>query len=131
MSANYHVTADIPADAPPQQRSDARAEAIKMVLIHASSDPGTRLLMILGDAYQRYLDLARWIAQEIEKDEAKAPGLTRHALLSNGVISHGESAAIADVKDRLLRSAVEDLNDRAVNAALASDHQLPPLIDQK
>lgn len=51
------------------------AEAFDTALRAAAMSPQMRLEMILGEAYRKYLDLAGWVRDEIEKDEAKAPGL--------------------------------------------------------
>ena len=50
-------------------------DAFQTALNVAGSDPETRLRMILGEAYQKYLELCRWTLDELRKDEPKAPGL--------------------------------------------------------
>lgn len=70
-----HLSAEIPADATPEERAAIVAEAYRTMLSTASADPDIRLRMILGEASRLYDELARWIRTEIEKDEAKATGI--------------------------------------------------------
>jgi hypothetical protein len=81
MNDHIKITADIPPDASPAEKTQLRAKAIDGGLRAAAGDPAIRLRMILGEAYQRYLAIARWAAEEIAKDEAKAPGLMAQARL--------------------------------------------------
>jgi hypothetical protein len=85
IMASTKITADIPAEATPEQRIAIVAGAYQAALSMASSDADIRLRMILGEANQKYEELARWVWEQVEKDEAKAPGLT--ALLEQLVIT--------------------------------------------
>lgn len=73
---DLHVVAEIPVDASLEEKKRRRGEAIAAALSAASGSPDFRLRMILGEGYQRLQGVMRWIADEIAKDEAKAPGLT-------------------------------------------------------
>ncbi len=77
--SDIHLAAEYPEGATPEQKKDVRAAAFQHALLMASSDPEIRLRMILGEAYQRYMAVVRWIVDEIGKDEAKACGLRKVA----------------------------------------------------
>lgn len=73
--SDFHLTADLPAD--PEKRLQVRADAIKLALEHAVSDPSIRLKMILGEAYARYREMTAWLAVEIEKEAEPVRKLAR------------------------------------------------------
>lgn len=74
-----HIRAEIPEDATPAEKREIIAGAYKAALSMASEDVDIRLRMILGEANERYEELARWIWQQIEAGETKAPGLVAFA----------------------------------------------------
>ncbi len=66
MSARYHLTALLPAD--PIERTHAVTKAFGMALDEAARSPDFRVQMIVGEAYQRYSEVVRWLAAEIKKE---------------------------------------------------------------
>jgi len=106
------LTADLSAD--PEERKEQRVKAIDIALRTAGGDAGFRLAMILGEAYRKYDELAQWIADEIARDEAKAPGLVALArqLTAPGhmgvvLIQKRAPADVVEDQDILLRRAVK------------------------
>ena len=111
-----HITANIPPGSFPDEKKTIRAGAFQKGLSLASSAPNFRLRMILGEAWQKHCDLIRWIADELEKDEEKAPGLWRLAWDMSGDpeewIRQGTrvqlSQTLVETQGRLLQEAVAE-----------------------
>lgn len=78
MVEHLHLSVDLPGD--PDERKMMRAEAVQTALAAVAVDPAFRLRMILGESYQRFIDVALYAAEQIERDEVKAPGLKALAL---------------------------------------------------
>jgi hypothetical protein len=74
LNPDIHIEADVPARGE-EGHVEKIAEVFQAGLEAASASTTIRLKMILGEAYQKYTDIAFWLAQELAKDEAKAPGL--------------------------------------------------------
>jgi len=117
--SDIHISADIPAGASPEEKTEIRAGAYREGLILASGSSDMRLRMILGEAYQKYLELARWIADEFIKDDPKAPGLlmlagqmaARPGSIGAGLPEHVPETVIT-TQEWLLHEAVEILKER-------------------
>lgn len=96
-----------------------------------SADPEMRLRMILGEAYQKYADLIRWIGAELEKDERKAPGLEALARkfasdpmkpLLRGI--SGRDGLVVAIQQGMLEDAVRELrNEHDQPEPLTIEHQ--------
>jgi len=117
--SDIHVSVDIPAGSSDEEKTALRAGAYREGLSLASASSDMRLRMILGEAYQKYLELARWIAGELIKDEEKAPGLlmlagqmaARPGSIGAGLPQHVPETVIT-TQEWLLHEAIEVLKER-------------------
>jgi hypothetical protein len=111
LNPDIHIEADIPGRGEPGH-VDKIAEVFQAGLSMASSSPSVRLKMILGEAYQKYGNLLYWLAEEIVKDDDKAPGLIQAAqqyardpsILRRSVTTRFRD--ITDAQQRLLEDAL-------------------------
>ncbi len=69
MSSDFRLKADLPED--PDKRGEVIADAFKIALLHAQSDPEMRLRMILGEAYSRMNAVIDWLSGELAKESVK------------------------------------------------------------
>ena len=67
--SDFHLKADLPAD--PDERITVMADAFKIALTHAATDPETRVRMILGEAYTRLNGVVEWLRLELLKENAE------------------------------------------------------------
>lgn len=114
--AEINVRVDIPPGASREEKTKLRAGAFQQGLSIASADPGFRLRMILGEAWQKHLELVRWVADELQKDDDKAPGLCELALdkahdpgFVSQALPNSVPTLVGDTQERLLQEAVAEL----------------------
>jgi hypothetical protein len=133
MVEHIRVTGSVPAGLPIKERVEAYATAIDAGLRQVAASPDYRLQMILGEAYQKWLDLAEWVLAELEKDEAKAPGLVRRArewaddplILSRATANAKAPPAVAAIKNAMLWEAMAMLLGRPSGPLIEHDPQEP------
>ena len=95
--------------------TEARAEAIAGALKIAASDPGFRLAMILGEAYQDYAVLIGQIIRRIARDESSAPGVAAYAQR----VASDPGLLLNDRAVRKLQTEVGETQIALLRAALA------------
>lgn len=133
--AKLHMGVDLPAD--PERRKRARAEAIHAALSHAASSPDFRLDMILGEGCGRVMEVARWMVEQIAKDETLAPGLGQLAEQAATRLATTEWAkqlrplllsAVATLRIEAAHSTVTPLIEHrdSLDGGITIDHELPP-----
>lgn len=134
--ADIHIKAEIPPEASGEKVMAIRAGAYQQGLSIASASPDFRLRMIMGEAYQKYLEIAMWAAEQIGKDEPKAPGLIALAeqyaahpgKLAAGFSSRprGDETRIAETQQAIIEAAVLSTMFRMFRAVKA--HEASPLM---
>ncbi len=99
--SDFHLKADIPPDATPQETTDIRAAAFKTALMHAATDDAMRAKMILGEAFGRYVELIAWLERELARESDATR--QRVAGFADGLPIPGQSskAAVVAIQQRL------------------------------
>jgi len=129
--SDIHISVDIPPDASPAEKKALRAGAFQTGLSLAAADPGMRLQMILGEAWQKHCELVSWVADQLDRDEEKAPGLWKLAWDGTGFPGGANKSSVREnTKLRLLQEAVAELvtRRRLVAKAAGTDEDGPDLL---
>ena len=75
--SDFHLRADLPADATDEQVDQIRADAFKAALTHAATDPGIRAKMILGETAKEIGDVYDRLLAKLAKEPEAVQRLVR------------------------------------------------------
>ncbi len=84
--SDFHLKADLPADASDREVTDIRAKAFQTALMHAATDPMITLKMLVGAAGHEYQSAVWMLAHKIAKAGPAMIALARKLAAEPGAL---------------------------------------------